>query len=233
MHRPKPRYTSLLCAALVCVGAEALAHDAEPIRNQVSFQVERTREVANDWATATVGVTEEDTDAARLADRVNRTMASALERARAADGVEVRSGGYQTYPVHDGGRIVRWRASQDLLLESADVDALSALLGELQGTLQLRGVQFSVSPAKRREAEAGLVAEALAAFQERAKEVQRALGARDHSLVTMNIQTPGGVRPPMPRMRTHAMAEAAAPPAFEGGESTLSVHVNATIELER
>lgn len=213
----------------------ARAHDAEPVRNQVSFQVERTREVANDWVTASIGLTEEDSDAARLADRVNRAMKAALDRARMAEGVKVRSGGYQTYPVHDDGKIVRWRASQDLLLESADVDALSALLGELQGQLQLRGVHFSVSPEKRREVEASLVAEALGAFQQRAKQVQGELGARDYALVSVHIQTQGEGHPPMPmQVRAQSMSEMApAPPAFEGGESTISVHVNGTIELER
>ena len=145
----------------------------------------------------------------------------------------MRSGGYQTYPVHESGRIVRWRASQDLRLESADVDALSALLGELQESLQLRGVQFSVSPAKRREAQAELVAEVLAAFRERADQIQRELGARDYTLVSLHVQTPGGA-PPSPMLRHSARLESAAvaPPAFEGGESTLSVQASATIELE-
>ncbi len=200
--------------------------------NQVSFQVSSTRDVANDWAVATIGVTEEDSDSARLADRVNETMRWALETAKKAKGVEVRSGGYQTHPVHDrSGKIERWRASQDLRLASGDVEALSKLLGVLQSRLLLRGVSFGVAPETQREVEKELVTEALAAFRARAKQVSGDLGARDHAIVNVNIDTPrhGGPRPMAMEMRS---AKAVAPPAFESGESTLGVNVHATIELE-
>lgn len=227
------RSVLLALALLVIAGGPAGAHDdSESAKNRVSFRVESARDVANDWVTAVAGVTDEDSDAARLADRVNQTIRWALERAKSAAGVKVRSGGYQTHPVHDDGKIVRWRASQDLLLESGDVEALSALLGTLQSRLLLRGISFGVSPETRRETEEALVAEALAAFQARAKRVQSGLGARDYALVSLSIQTPGGVEPPMPmKMRSVAMSEMAAP-AFESGESTLGVQIDATIELE-
>ncbi len=224
-----------LALALACAApGPAGAQPAPDPKNRVSFQVERSREVANDWVTAIAGVTAEDSDAARLADRVNQTMRAALETAKAAKGVEVRSGGYRTHPVHgEKGRIERWSASQDLILESADVDALSALLGKLQGQLLLRSIEFSVSPEKRRETEDALIAEALAAYGQRAVAVQQALGARDHELVSLSIQTQGAA-PPRPMLARQSMAmESVAPPAFESGHSTLAVHVDATIELER
>jgi predicted secreted protein len=230
----------LVCAAALLACAtpgSARAHDdGEDTRDRVSFSVEASREVANDWATAIVGTSDEDSDAARLAGRVNETMKWALERSKRAEGIEVRSGGYQTHPVHgEKGKILRWRASQDLVLESADVDALSKLLGDLQGRLLLRSISFSVSPESRRAAEDALIADALAAFARRAKRVQESLGARDHSLVSLGIRTQGGSPPPQPYARDMVMMEqaAVAPPSFEGGQSTLEVHVDATIELER
>ena len=219
-------------AAVASLAAPAGAHESEPTKNRVSFQVSSTREVANDWAFATIGVTEEDSDSARLANRVNETMRWALDTAKKAKGVEVRSGGYQTHPVHGkNGKIERWRASQDLRLESGDTEALSALLGELQSRLLLRGVSFGVSPETQRKVEGELVTEALAAFRARAKQVQGDLGARDHAIVSVNLHTPrgGGPRPMAMEMRA---AKSVAPPAFESGESTLGVNVDATIELE-
>lgn len=227
---------SLAAAAIALAFAAGAAADSAPDpKDRVSFQVERTREVANDWATAVVGVTDEDSDAARLADRVNQAMSWALEQTKDVQDVEVKSGGYQTHPIYgEKGRIERWGASQDLILESADVDALSALLGKLQSRLLLRSIAFTVSPAKRRETEDALIAETLEAFRQRAKRVQTALGARDWELVSLGIQTPGGP-PPEPRFARMEMAmdAAPAPPSFEGGRSTLAVHVDATIELER
>jgi predicted secreted protein len=231
MRRAVLARTVLVLAALSAFVEPSAAHEVDRPMNQVSFHVASTRDVANDWAVATIGVTEEDSDSARLAGRVNETMRWALDVAKRAKGVEVRSGGYQTYPIHEDGKIVRWNASQDLRLESADVEALSELLGELQSRLLLRGVSFEVSPETRREVEQELVSEALVAFRERAKQVQGDLGARDHAIVSLNVDTPrgGGPAPMMMEMRA---AKSVAPPAFESGESTLSVNVAATIELE-
>jgi predicted secreted protein len=233
LKRAAHRHRVAALLALALFASPLAAHeDPAQAKNRVSFQVERSRDVANDWVVATVGVTEEDSDAARLAGRVNEAMRWALDVAKRVEEVEARSGGYQTHPVHDSGKIVRWRASQDLLLESGDVDALSALLGELQSRLLLRGVSFGVSPETRRETEKALVTEALGAFQQRAKQVQGDLGARDHAIVSVSIHTPrGGGRPMAMEMRSVAKA-GVAPPAFESGESTLSVNVDATIELE-
>ena len=62
------------------------AEDPDAPRDRVSFKVERSREVANDRVRAVVGVSDEDTDSAALADRVNREMAWALELGKGTQG---------------------------------------------------------------------------------------------------------------------------------------------------
>ncbi|MFQ5415587.1 MAG: SIMPL domain-containing protein [Myxococcota bacterium] len=219
------------CFGVLLGAACALADAAPDPMNRVSFQVERTRDVANDWIHAVVGITAEDTDSARLADHVNQTMTRALSRAKAATNVRVKSGGYSTHPIHEGGKLRRWRASQDLILESADVDRVTKLVGDLQNELQLRSIRFEVSPEKRRSAEDALIAEALAAFRARADIIRESLGSRGYEIVQVSVDTLGGppVRPMM--MDARAMSAAAAP-ALEGGSSRLAVHVSGTIELE-
>ena len=194
--------------AVWATGAAAADDDAAAMR-RVSFQVESSREVANDQVRAAVGVTDEDADPAALASRVNSAMAWGLETARRAEGVRVESGGYQTYPVHEKGRIRRWRASQEMILESPDVEAVSALLGELQSRLELRSLDFSVSPERRREVEDGLVVEAIGAFKRRAKLVREQLDARSFEIVDLSIDTGGGVVVPRRRVGRVLMAEAA------------------------
>jgi len=224
-----------LALALSTAGAAAAQVFAPDPKNRVSFAVERTREVANDWITAVVGTSDADSDAARLADRVNKKMNEALAIAKQTKGVEVKSGGYSTQPVYDkDGKIARWSASQDLHLESSDVDAVSALVGKLQDKLLLRSIAFSVSPDTRRKTEEVLIGDALNAFQERAKRVSAGLGARDYGIVSLSIQTPGG-EVPVPMFARAQMMEAAAPapPQFESGQSTLQVRVDATIEIEK
>jgi predicted secreted protein len=218
---------------IIAAAGSALGADAAEPMNRVSFQVESSRDVTNDWIQAVVGLTVEDVDAARLANRVNQTMAGALERASGTPSVRVKSGGYTTHPIHEGGKLRRWRASQQLILESADVDAVTALIGKLQAELQLQSIRFSVSPERRRATENELIAEVLTAFRARAEIVRETLGARSYEIAEISISTRGGppVRPMYAEARTMAAA-AQAPPALEGGSSQLSVHANGTIELE-
>ena len=223
-----------LAIALALAGAAAAQPYAPDPKNRVSFAVERTREVANDWITAVVGTSDEDSDAARLADRVNKKMNEALDVAKKAKGVTVKSGGYSTQPVYDkDSRIARWSASQDLILESSDVDAVSALVGKLQDKLLLRSIAFSVSTDTRRKTEDALIGDALTAFAERAKKIAGGLGARDYQIVSVSIQTPGGGAPVPMYARAEMAMDKVAAPSFESGQSTLQVRVDATIELEK
>jgi predicted secreted protein len=228
-----PRAALGLALALAIAGAAAAQPVPADPKNRVSFSVERSREVANDWVTAVVGTSDEDSDAARLADRVNQTMNWGLGVAKQARGVSVKSGGYTTQPVHDkNGKIARWSASQDLVLEGSDVDAVSELVGKLQSKLLLRGISFSVSPETRRKNDDALIGEVLTAFQERAKRVSAGLGARDYELVSLSLQTPGGGPVPM-YARAEMMMDKVTQPSFESGQSTLSVRADATIEIEK
>jgi predicted secreted protein len=212
---------------------------AEPVqsfpKDQVSFRVEAKREVPNDWITATLGVEEESGDAASLAARVNQRMAAALALAKAEQRLLVSSGAYQTQPVYDRSRIVRWRASQDLVIETAEVDVLAQMAGTLQAQgLLLRGVSFSVAPETRKRVEDELIVEALGLFRERAGLIARGLGRRGWNLMSLALGESG--LPPMPFPQTRGMAmeasAAAVAPAFESGRSTLRIEANASIEIE-
>jgi predicted secreted protein len=195
--------------------------------------VESAREVENDWANAVIGVTHEDTDPAKLADRINRDVQWGLDLAKAERAVQVRTGGYRTRPISDPkqNKLRRWRGGQDLVIEGRDAKALSSLLGRLQEKLQLQSLAFSVSPERRREVEGEIIDEALAAFRARADRVRAKLGARSYELVNLQIGTGSSRPPPMPMRAMGVMAEAATAPALEGGTSKVTAHIQATIEL--
>ncbi len=235
-HRSISRPLALASIALAISGA-ALADAPQP-RNQVSFNVAAEREVANDWTTGTIGTTVSGSDPAELASRVNKQMNAALAVAKQAKDVKVTSGSYNTYPEYgDGNRILRWQASQDLILESKDADAVAKLLGKLQGQgLMLRGITFSVSRETQRKLEDELIAEAVAAFRARAELVAKSFGKSSYALISVQVGGGGFQPPPMPMMRMRpelAMAaDAAVAPSFEGGTSRLRMDVNGTIELE-
>lgn len=207
----------------------------ESKRNRASFNVQATREIANDWSTARLSVSAEGKDPALVADEVNTQMAAALKTANRASGVTVESGAYVTHPVYSSNRIVRWRAQQEIRLESGDVDKLSELIGQLQGDrVALSGIDFSVKRETREKMEAELVEEALAAFRARAALIAKGMGARDWSLVEMNVGQQRGGREQHfggTRMRASTLSDAA-PPSFEAGTSDLQVSVSGTVELE-
>jgi len=222
-----------LLAALLLAPLLAFAQDThEPLFNLVSLSAQAESEVPNDTLVAVLAVEAEGADPAQLADSVNRSMHKALALARGVAGVSLRSVGYQTYPVYDKARIARWRARQELRLESSDFAAASRLIGKLQSSLTVASVSLSVSPAARRRAENALIDEALAAFQQRAQLVRDALKANGYRI--RDLQISGGA--PVPRVFAAAargmMAAGVAPPAFEAGTSQISVSVSGTIQLQ-
>jgi predicted secreted protein len=227
-----------LCAfatgLLVSPAAFAEPKDAFP-KDQVSFRVEAKREVPNDWISAVLGVEEESTDAAGLAARVNQRMAAALALVKGDQRLVVASGAYQTQPVYDRTRIVRWRASQDLVIESADVEVLTHMVGTLQAQgLLLRGISFSVSPETRKRVEDELIIEVLSLFRERAGLIARGLGRRGWNLMSLALGESGLPPMPFPQARAMAMeaADAGVAPAFEAGRSTVRVEAHASVEVE-
>jgi len=224
----------LVAAWLLLLPTGAMA-DKDPVSDQVSFEVEVDHEVDNDRVLALLTVDAEDRDPAELADTVNRAMAWAVEQARADAAVSTRTGSYQTYPVYDDRRIVRWRARQELYLESAEVERLSRLTGQLQERLQVQSLRFSVSDDRRREVEEGLVTQALEAYQKRAQLIARALGAKGYQLVSVAVQTGERDYPHPLRVEAAAMASRASvsPPAMESGTSRVAVQVSGSIRLLR
>lgn len=228
------RPARLLIAAFIIITATALpagAADA-PRYNQIHFQVERSRPVDNDRMQAVLAVTAEDESPARLADEINRTMTWAVKTAKAEPKIELRTGGYRTHPVYSKDKIQRWRATQELMLESADFAALGTLIGKLQERLQVSAIQFSVSPERRRTVEDDLIAQALDAFKQRAALVRKRLAATSYRVVDASINTGGGVPVPV-MMRADAFeSKSLVPPAVQGGTSTVTVNVGGTIELQ-
>jgi len=216
---------------IVVTTNQATAADEALRYNQIHFQVERSRPVENDRMQAVLSVTAEDDNAARLADQINRSMDTALKTAKARVKVEVRTGGYRTYPVYNKEKIQRWRATQELLLESSDFAELGNLIGQLQERLQVASINFSVSSARRAAVEDELIAQALDAFKQRAELVRKQLAAKGYRIVDVSLNTGGGQ--PVPIMRSLTMeATSVAPPAVEAGTSTLSVNVGGVIELQ-
>jgi predicted secreted protein len=173
----------------------------------------------------------ESRDPADVATAINRDMDWALQIARAVDGVDVSTAGYQTYPVHKDNVIHSWRGQQNLMLEGTDHEAIGRLVGRLQEKLQVKSMQFSVSDDRRRAVENRLIGRALEAFRERAGIIGGNLEARGYRIVELNVNT-SSQRPPVPYQARMASMDAVAPVVSEAGESDIRVTISGTVELQ-
>ena len=218
-----------LLLAPIAAGAQA---QAETLFNLVGLSAQAEREIPNDLLTATLAAETEGADPAQLADSVNRTMQRALATALAYKSVKAQSAGYQTYPVYDKNRVSRWRVRQELRLESGDFAAATELVGKLQATLVVTGLNLSVSNEARRKAENALIPEALASFDERARVVRDAMKAKGHRMRDLQLSTGGAPPRPMLSMARQMSSESVAQPAIEPGSTRILVTVSGTVQLQ-
>jgi predicted secreted protein len=233
MGAPWRHYLTVMLTALpLACCMDAVHADTDNHYNRVQLQAQQLESVSNDTMHVTLNTFGEARDPAGLAGRINDDMAWALGIAKRQEGVTAGTGGYQTYPVYKDNVLKGWRGEQSLELEGKDIRAMSRLVGELQGKLQVKSMSFSVSEAKRTGVENRLISRALDAFKARAAIVVDNLHATGFRIVEMTIST-SSQRPPAPypvaRMATTMQAESRV--AVEAGESDVSVMVSGTIEL--
>ena len=223
-------------AVLVLAACIAPAHAQERPEtpfNLVNLSAQAEREVANDTITAVLAVDSEGADPAALADGVNRAMRDALKVAEGYRSVKARSLNYQTWPVYDKARIIRWRVRQELRIESRDFAQATELIGKLQSTLVVSGLTVGLSPEARKQAENALIVEALAAFHERSAIVRDAQKAKSYRVRDLQVGTGGGMQPRMyAAQRGGVAASSIAAPAVEPGASTIQVTISGTVQLQ-
>lgn len=222
------RILPLLCLLLLPIAAQA---EPDTLFDAVSLAAHSEREVDNDRIEAMLFAEREGPDPAALADAVNREMDWALQQLRRAKQVTASTPAYQTFPVYQKGHITGWRVRQTLKLESADVPAMSDLLGKLQARLGLQGVSFVLSPQRRASVEESLITEALTNFTARAALIAKQLGRGGYRLVNLQVNT-GGAQLPMRDMAMARAEMAVAAPRLEGGSSQVQVSVSGTIQLK-
>lgn len=208
--------------------------EAEPY-NRIDFQVEASREISNDLLTTMMSVEFQDKQPARVSQHLNAALNAALQKTAAYSTVKATSGNQNTYPVYGkNNQIDAWRGHGEIRIESRDFKAAGELIMQLQNTLQLSDVQFSISPDTRATVESALITEAIKAFQSRADAICQALGARAYKTVHFTINN-GGMPPryPVAPMRSRAVADTEIPtPEFASGETRMTVQINGTIEIQ-
>lgn len=224
--------TFLLAAGLAQAQTSPAVADARGTK--ANLDARASAEVDNDVMRANLFVEMEDTDATRLADKVNRATNDSLKLARGFTGVRAKTSAYTTYPVIEKEKIARWRSRSEIAVEGEDFRRMAEAIGKLQAIMQLGGVDFSVSPAARAKAEEALTQTAIAEFLRKAEQVAKGFKGTGFNVLEATVSADGGFIPPQPMMmRSMTAARTVAAPDLQGGTSRITVSVNGSILIPR
>lgn len=226
----------LLAGAMSVLPVSTHAQQADPMTSDLySLHAEAEGEVANDLLTVELVVEGEDRDSASLANRINANMQWAMAKLKPQTAIESSTRNYNTWPKYDhkNNRIIGWRASQTLLLESEDFEATRKVIQTLQEKLQVRNMRMTAKAETRTQQEDELINQALNRFKERALIVQLNMGASGYRIMDVSVKTNQHQPPYQPQARgMMAEASVSSAPVIEGGSSRVVVSVSGRIQLQ-
>lgn len=205
---------------------------------------------ANDEATVTFSVEEQDKDRAAATARVNRKMKEGTEILRRQDPqAELKTVNYYSYPVYPevpdnprplanqaARRIpIGWRVGQYLQLTTRNLAPLPATAAAVQKVLGITGIDYHLSPELTRKLDDQRIAATYRNLNERIGSIARAMGRNpgDAVIDTVDFEGSGnyaGNPPPPPAPMSMARAkfaeaDAAPEPSFEPGETVLQMRL--------
>ncbi len=223
----------ILLSLIILVTVVASATSAEELNyNLVNLFGAAEKVIDNDLLAVTMQSSADAASAQEAAKIVNQEMSWALSLVKDITVIRKQTINYQTRPRYQNKVIIGWSVSQQLQLESEEIDGLSQIVGRLQEKLQVISMNFKVSPNQKKVATEKLITEALAAFEKKASLVSQALRAKDFRIVTLNIAENAPAIPLQRGYGIEAMAMASADAVqLEAGESTIVVRVDGTIQL--
>lgn len=220
----------MLCA---CLTGAAHANGAEYNNGLINFDVSTKRQVANDEAVARLTKTAQAKTAKALANEITPAINQALSIAKQYPNIKVESSYQNSYPTYDNnGKIKGFTGSSSLSLTSNNTEELSELIGKLQPILVLDDLNFRVSDELRRQVENELMIEATHQFQNKARTLTSAWGAKDYKLINAQMNSSNNFKRSYGIAMMDAVAESvAAAPQFEAGDSDINYTINGQIAL--
>lgn len=251
-----PKKIALLAASLA-LAAQVQAQSLPTTGTLVI--VPATGEVthANDEATASFMVEEQDKDKTAAASRVNEKMKRGTEIVRKEDPKAIlKTLGYYTYPVYpedrpipiDGVAVKKprqptsWRVGQYLEVKTTSLAGLPKLTASVQKVLALNGINFGLSPATTKKLDDQRIKVTYQNLNERIASIAAAMGRNVSDAVVETIDFEGSgnyaggqadsAAAPM-MMRAKGMNEQqVAEPSFEPGETTLQMRLVGKVKFK-
>ena len=165
----KLKHIAFILMAALPMSLSANTTPASTIKNGniVSFSTEVEKEVAQDLLQVTLFIQAENAALPKANQEVNSKINQALEIIKAQSAVEIKQNSRNTYVRYNQqGKQNGWVASGQLVLQSADSEALSKTLSDLDGILAISSVNALVSPETIAKSEDELTTNVLKKFEQ-------------------------------------------------------------------
>ncbi|MEM6987874.1 MAG: SIMPL domain-containing protein [Pseudomonadota bacterium] len=207
---------------------------AEDAANRVQLSASAVREVPNDTVEVTLHSELQARDLATLNNDLNAVTGRAADVVRAEVSIDLQTFPAGTWPQYDQetGELQRWRGRQQIRLSSTEFSTVQRVLQQLQQTLAVSQLHYSLSDSARDAVEDELIREALLKLKHRSALIAHEMGMRDVHFVLLKVDTgDGGFDPGPQEYATMARSAVAAAPTLEGGSARVSVTVHAEVDL--
>jgi len=205
---------------------------------------------ANDEATVTFSVEEQDKDRAAAQARVNQKMKQGTEIVRRADPqAELKTVNYYSYPVYPevpdnpprplanqaARRIpIGWRVGQYLEVKTRNLDKLPATAAAAQNVLGISNIDYHLSPELTKQLDDQRIAATYRNLNERIASIARAMGRNVNDAVIDTVDFEGSGHYANPGMQEAMRVTVAGSrnkmadmpePSFEPGETRLEMRL--------
>lgn len=217
-------------------GADERGPRAESRQPELSLQAQAVSEVLQDTVTLTLAAEVDGADQASVGKKLTAALNESMAQVKDDKEVKARNGAYRIWAnTNRDGKVTGWRGRVELLLESKNFEAASALASKVSARMPIAGIGFSLSEEARAKEEKRLLGEAATAFRERALAAATAFGFKGYRVRKLDL---GGSGAQYVSSQPRAAMMAAAPMAkeadvaLEADTVTVSVSVNGTVFLQ-
>lgn len=224
----------LFCLSLLFISPGSWAQTT-PASTQLDAQASQS--VDNDELWVSLIVSRDGPNTPDITQAVLTQLQAATAHARKLDGVQLQVGQVNTSPIWDNkGKTPHWSAQAELVLVSKNTAGLAQLSSELTRWMRINSMQFRLSSDKRQATEKALIQAMAINFRDKASSITQAFGFGSYTIKSLNFSPAPerGFPPPMALMSRGMAADMAAPAVGipnEGGKTTVSVGMQATIDL--
>ena len=206
---------------------------------ELTLQASAAEDVQQDTVRITLATEFGAESQTKATTELSAALDDVVKRTQGAKGIDVRTSGFNVWPNTDAkGKIQSWRARGEIVLESKDFAAASALASKLSDKVAISQISFSLSREAREAAEKKLLTQAADAFLARAQAAAKAFGYSSYRVQNIELSG-GGSAVPVPRPMV-AMAKSSfssgsaayADAPLEAGQVTVTLSVNGTVSLQ-